>query len=96
MRQEGLHLGGAKVPRVALAKMPDKSFNPIDVCLLGAQAIVFEASLAPDLIQKTRCRARLATRRYGVHFLGPTKEVHVTDEYQLSTLPVVLSSLLDG
>ena len=87
-KRQGLHFGGAKVPWVALAKIPDKSFNPIDVCLLGAQAIVFEANLAPYLIQKTRCRARLATRRYGVHFLGPTKKVQVTDEYQLSTLPV--------
>ena len=81
---------------MALAKMRDKSFNPIDVCLPGTQAIVLDANPAPDLIEQTRHRARLEMRRYGVHFLGPTKKAQVLDEDQLSALPDVLSSLIDG
>lgn len=76
--------------------MPEKPLNPIDVGLLGTQAIVFDANLAPSLIQKKRCRARLEMRRYGVHFFGPTKKDQLTDGHQFSTLTVFLSSLLDG
>jgi len=96
MRQEGLNLGGAKLPRVALAKMPDKSFNPIYVSLLGTQAVVLEADLAAYLIQQTGRGGRLVLRRYGIHFLGSTKNVQPTDGFQLSTYTVVLYSLLDG
>ena len=88
--------GASPRSRVALAKKPDKSSNSIDVCLLGTQTIVLEANLAPYLIQQARCRGRLELRRYGVHFLGPTKKVQVTDEHQLSTSPVFLSSRFDG
>jgi hypothetical protein len=37
--------------RVSLAKMPDKSFNPIQICLLGTQTVVLEPDLPPYLIQ---------------------------------------------
>ena len=96
MRQKGLDLRRPHVTRMPLARMPNKSFNPIDVSLLGAQTVVLESNLSPDLIQQTRCRASLGMRRYGVHFLGPTNKVQVTDGYQISTLPVFLYSLLDG
>jgi hypothetical protein len=36
---------------IPLAKIPDKSFNPIRIRLLGTYAVVFEASLAAYLIQ---------------------------------------------
>jgi hypothetical protein len=95
MRQELLDFGGPHVPRVALAKMPDKSFNPIQICLLGTEAVMFEANPAPNLIQQTGRGGRLVLRRYGINFLGSTKNVQPTDEYQLSTNAVVLYSLLD-
>jgi len=37
--------------------MPDKSTNPIQINLLGANAVVLEAKARPDLLQK---RGRLA------------------------------------
>ncbi len=37
--------GASPRSRVALAKKPDKSLNPIDVSLLGAQAVVLAANL---------------------------------------------------
>ena len=74
----------------------DKSFNPIDVSLLGTQAVVLEADLAPHLIQQTGCRGGFVLRRYGFHFLGSTKNVQPTDEYQNSTNADFLYSLNDG
>ena len=53
MGQELLHLPRPKVARVPLAKMPDKSFNPIDVCILGSNAVMFQANFAPHLIEQT-------------------------------------------
>jgi hypothetical protein len=76
--------------------MPDKSFNPIGVCQFGAQAVVFQPNLAPDLVQQTRCRSSFGMHRYGIHFLGLTKNVQLTDEYQLITMPGFLYSQLDG
>jgi hypothetical protein len=32
--------------------MPDKSSNPVQISLLGANAVVFEANPRPDLLQK--------------------------------------------
>jgi hypothetical protein len=55
----------------ALAKVPDKSSNPIGVCTFGM-------------------------RRYGVDFLGPTKNDQATDEYRLCTFPDFLYGLFDG
>ena len=60
MGQEFLYLGRPHVLGVALAKMPDKSFNPIHVSLLGANAVMLEANPPPNLLQKTWRRPRLS------------------------------------
>jgi hypothetical protein len=39
------------MPPMPLAKMPGKSFNPIDVCLYGTYAVVLDPNPRPDLIQ---------------------------------------------
>jgi hypothetical protein len=39
--------------RMPLVKMQDKSFNPIDISLLGINAVVRETKLAPYLIQQS-------------------------------------------
>jgi hypothetical protein len=57
---------------------------------------VLEADFAPDLIQQAGCRNRFRMRRYGIHFLGSTKKVQPTDDYQITTFTGVLYSIFDG
>ena len=59
MGQELADLGRPHVPRVALAKMPDKSFNPIQISLLGTQAVVQKPYAAANLFQQPGCRPRI-------------------------------------
>jgi drug/metabolite transporter (DMT)-like permease len=46
-------------PRMTLAKMPDKSFNPIQIRLFGAHAVVQKPNPAADLFKQTGCRTRI-------------------------------------
>ena len=59
MGQKLADLGRPHVPRVALAKMPDKSFNPIQIGLLGTQAVVQKPDAAANLLQQAGCRPRI-------------------------------------
>lgn len=52
MRQKRLHLHRSQLARMTLAKMQDKSSNPIDIRLLGANAVVFEADFPAHLIEQ--------------------------------------------
>jgi hypothetical protein len=54
VRQKGTSTLRGQVTRMALAKIPDKSFNPIRIKILGAQTVVSEANLAAHLIQQFR------------------------------------------
>ena len=51
--------GASPMSRVALAKIPDKSFNPIQIGLFGVHAAMFEANPPLDLLQKSRCGGRI-------------------------------------
>ena len=51
--------GASPMSRVALAKKPDKSLNPIQIGSFGADAAMFEANPAPDLLQKAGRGGRL-------------------------------------
>ena len=57
--EKGLDLDRPHLARVALAKMSDKSFNPVQICLLGTQAVVQEAYPAPHLLKQPRRRTRI-------------------------------------
>jgi hypothetical protein len=59
MGEELADLGRAHVTRVTLAKMPDKSFNPIQIGLLGTQAVMQEPYAAANLLQQAGCRPRI-------------------------------------
>jgi hypothetical protein len=39
------------MPPMSLAKMPGKSFNPIDAYLFGTYAVVLDANPRPELVQ---------------------------------------------
>jgi hypothetical protein len=57
--KEDLNLDGTHVLGMPLAKMPDKSFNPIHASLLSADATVLQANPRPDLLKKPGCRHQL-------------------------------------
>ena len=44
--------GASPRSRLALAKKPDKSFNPIQIGLFGADAVMLEANPGPYLLQE--------------------------------------------
>ena len=52
MRQKRLNLGGPKVTRMTLVKMHDETFNPIDIGLFRANAVMLDANLGADLVEE--------------------------------------------
>lgn len=69
MIQEGRHLKGTDVLRVAFAGKKDKSLDPVDVGLLGAVAVVLTANgVAHQVEQPPRlCLARFTFRLIPLH-----------------------------
>lgn len=51
--QKRLDLRRPQLDRVALAVKPDEAFNPIDIRLLGANAVMLEADLVPETIEQS-------------------------------------------
>ena len=49
----------AQIARMFLAKMPNKSLNPIQICLFRAYAVVLEENLSANLVEKFGLRRRL-------------------------------------
>ena len=52
--QERLHLSRPQIPRVLLAVKVDETFCPVDVSLLGAQAVVPNAQRFTHLVEQRR------------------------------------------
>lgn len=52
MAEKRPHLTSPGLPEMMLAKMQDKSFNPIDIGLFGPDAVVFETHISSHLIQQ--------------------------------------------
>ena len=52
IRQKGLDFRRAEGLRVALAVENNEAFNPVDVRLLGADAVVAEANLAANAVEQ--------------------------------------------
>ena len=52
--QECLDVRGSELRRVALAVIDDEAFNPVDVRLLGADAVMLEADLFAHPVEQAR------------------------------------------
>ena len=52
MRQKRFNLRGPQVTRMTLVKMHDEAFNLIDIGMFRANAVMLDANLGSDLVQK--------------------------------------------
>jgi hypothetical protein len=53
--QESLHLLGSQLTWMALVEMKDKTPDPVDVGVFGANGVMFRANAASQLIEQSRC-----------------------------------------
>ena len=58
MRQKRLDLGRAQITWMTLVKMNNEAFNPIDIRLLCANALVLHEDFAANLVKKLRVSSR--------------------------------------
>jgi hypothetical protein len=54
MSQESFDVDRRKSRWMAIARKPDVAFDPVDVRLLGAQAVVLEADAIPNPVEQAR------------------------------------------
>ena len=52
MCQKRFDLGHAQITWMTLVKMNNEAFNPIDIGLLCANAVMLDATFAADLVEK--------------------------------------------
>ena len=52
MRQKRFDLGRAQISWMTLVKMNNEAFNPIDIGLLCANAVMLQANFAANLVKK--------------------------------------------
>lgn len=82
LRQKGLHFLRGELRWMALAVKPDEASNPIDIRLLGAEAVMPDTDDVSDAIEQTRWGR-------GVHqvvYLGPTIGLLTVESPGFSTL----------
>jgi hypothetical protein len=88
MGQEGLHLASAHLPGMSLAVEEDEATNPIDIGLLGADGVVQQPELLPDLVEEFHRSLRRAFQevRHRSYFPGiPLTTDHSVDIVQSVT-----------
>lgn len=65
MSQKLLDFRSAQIAWVTLVKMENEAFNPIDVGLLGANAVMLHADFAADLVEKFGLTSRISDNSLG-------------------------------